>query len=228
MANLNYLSKKLYQYEATPVLLSCNFIVDSTNGNGLGIRSLKGGGVANVYMNTSSSALAGNPNPASGLIMVQLTQTYSRYLGGFGGFVSPLNGSNSTSTTANVANVITSLGTASLAQWRARGLPTGVVPAVGVGFVATSSGVIGGSAAVQLALAGGAGIGDLEVIGDPNQTIISPMPLQPSQIQPIGPSAGGYLLLRCMQNGTLTAPANGSVCSLSFYLSNSSVLTAGQ
>jgi hypothetical protein len=38
-----------------PVLLDCNFIVDPTNGNGLGIRSLKGPGIANVFMHTSAS-----------------------------------------------------------------------------------------------------------------------------------------------------------------------------
>lgn len=49
---------RLYSFGNTPVLIDCNFIVDSTNGNGLGIRSLKGQGVANVYMNTTNSSLA--------------------------------------------------------------------------------------------------------------------------------------------------------------------------
>lgn len=38
-----------------PVLMDCNFIVDSTNGNGLGIRSLNGAGISGVYMKTSAS-----------------------------------------------------------------------------------------------------------------------------------------------------------------------------
>jgi hypothetical protein len=38
-----------------PVRLDCNFIVDSTNGNGFGARSLKGAGIQNVFMNTSAS-----------------------------------------------------------------------------------------------------------------------------------------------------------------------------
>jgi hypothetical protein len=228
MANLNFMSNKLFQYEAYPVLLSCNFVVDPANGNGLGLRNLKGAGIANAYMHTTSTPASGNPNPASGLIMVQLTQPYNRYLGGFSGFVSPLNGTNSTSTTANVANVITVLGTATLAQFQAVGLPKGVTPAIGVGFIATSSAVIGGGAEVQLAATSGSGITNIEVIGDPNATISMPVPLQPGQVQPVGPSAGGYILLRCMDAGTLTAPATGSVCSLSFYLSNSSILTNGQ
>lgn len=44
--------------ESKPVLVSCNFIVDATNGNGLGIRSLKGALVQNVFMNTSASITA--------------------------------------------------------------------------------------------------------------------------------------------------------------------------
>src|SRR5580698_1169620 len=50
--------------------IDCNFIVDSSNGNGLGIRSLKGSGCASVYMHTSATPAAGNPNPASGYILV--------------------------------------------------------------------------------------------------------------------------------------------------------------
>lgn len=38
-----------------PALIDCNFVVDSTNGNGFGVRSLKGAGVANVYMHTTAS-----------------------------------------------------------------------------------------------------------------------------------------------------------------------------
>jgi hypothetical protein len=228
MANLNYLSKKLFQYEAYPVLLSCNFVVDPANGNGLGIRSLKGAGVANVYMHTSATAAGGNPNPAAGYIMVQLTQTYNRYLGGFQGAVTTLSGSPATSTTAHTTYVITALGTATLAQWQAKGLPTGVTPALGASFVATASGTIGGSATVDVASTAGSDYSYIEIVGDPNQTIISPVALQPSQVQPIGPSAGGYLNMRCMLDGSVATPATGSVISLSFYLSNSSILTQGQ
>lgn len=46
---------RFYSFAGQPVLVNCNFIVDSTNGNGLGIRSLKGQGVRDVYMATSAS-----------------------------------------------------------------------------------------------------------------------------------------------------------------------------
>ena len=74
----------------------------------------------------------------------------------------------------------------------------------------------------------GSGITNLEAVGDPTTTISSKLPLPASQVQPIGQVVGGYLLLRCMASGTQTAPAAGSVVSLSFYLSNSSNVTKGQ
>jgi hypothetical protein len=46
---------RVFSFGSQPVLVDCNFIVDSTNGNGLGIRSLKGQGVRQVYMATSAS-----------------------------------------------------------------------------------------------------------------------------------------------------------------------------
>lgn len=38
-----------------PVLIDCNFIVDAANGNGFGVRSLKGQGVSRVYMNSTAA-----------------------------------------------------------------------------------------------------------------------------------------------------------------------------
>lgn len=219
----NYPNNKLYQYEAYPVLLSCNFVVDSTNGNGLGIRSLKGSGIANVFMHTTASPGIGNysmlnPNPASGIIEVVLTNNFNRYLGSMGaGFVSPVSGTPLTATVNHTTYVIVSLGTATLAQWQAVGFPVGMTPAVGAAFVATATGTIGGSAAVETSLS--SGIDSLEVIGDPNQT------LQNSNLYL---NCGGRIMLQCLTSGVLTAPANGSVCGLNFYLSNSSVSVNGQ
>ncbi len=90
---------RIYSFLNRPVIIDCNFIVDSANGNGLGIRSLKGAGVQNVFMHTSASAGRGannylNPNPASGYALIQLQNNYNRYCGGFSGQVSPLSGSN--------------------------------------------------------------------------------------------------------------------------------------
>jgi hypothetical protein len=55
MSNFNYPNSRIYSGHYMPVLIDFNFIVDSTNGNGLGQRSLKGAYVKNVYMHTSAS-----------------------------------------------------------------------------------------------------------------------------------------------------------------------------
>lgn len=88
-----------YSNIVKPIKIDCNFVVDSTNGNGLGIRSLKSNGyVRNVFMNTSATPGSNdgmlNPNPAAGIAMIQLKNNYNTYLGGFSGFVSPVAGSN--------------------------------------------------------------------------------------------------------------------------------------
>ena len=137
-----------------PVLLDCNFVVDSTNGNGLGTRNLKGPAVNEVYMNTSAPlAGSGNPNPEAGIILVQLADNYNRYLSGFAGFSGPT-GSSSTSVVSGVPVIVASLGTSTQAQWLAVGFPAAYLnfatglPNVGASFVPTSSATIGGSAAV--------------------------------------------------------------------------------
>lgn len=217
----NFPSNKLYQYETGTVLLSCNAIVDSTNGNGLGIRSLKGAGIANIFMHTTQTpglgnGLALNPNPAAGIVVVQLQNNYNRYLSGFSGFVSPT-ATTTTSTVSNLTYVIVSLGTATLAQWQAAGVPVGFTPAVGLAFVAKQTATIGGSAAVQVPTA--SLITSIEVVGDPNPS------LQNSNMRVNG---GAQIILQCLSTATKTAPADGSVIGLNFYLSNSSVTVSGQ
>jgi hypothetical protein len=110
---------RVYSFASQPVLIDCNFVVDASNGNGLGIRQLKGQGVRNVFMHTSATPGKGsggylNPNPAPGFALIQLRSNYNRYLGGFSGFVSPTTGGtvaiNSTSLTPGNAYIIGSAG----------------------------------------------------------------------------------------------------------------------
>jgi hypothetical protein len=59
---------RTYSTHTGLTLIDCNFVVDSTNGNGLGIRSLKGPTVNNVFMHTTTEPGLGigglrNPNP---------------------------------------------------------------------------------------------------------------------------------------------------------------------
>lgn len=217
-----------YSNITQPVKIDLNFVVDSTNGNGLGIRSLKSNGyVHNVFMHTSVSPGTNNgqlnPNPASGFASVQLKSNYRYYLGGFSGFVSPLNGSSATSVTNHSIYVIVSLGTATLAQWQAVGVLPGFTPAVGLAFVATSTGSIGGSAAVQQASV--SGITSVEIVGDPNQSINN---------SSIAANSGAYLLVQFLaptnsSTTTLipTAPANNSVVGMSIFMDISSVTIDG-
>lgn len=110
---------KFYSFLSKPVELDLNFVVDSTNGNGLGVRSVKGQGVANVFMHTSASAGKGpngylNPNPAVGFALIELEYNYTRNYGGPINIVPPLTGSNiainGSALTAGQPYVITSVG----------------------------------------------------------------------------------------------------------------------
>lgn len=213
--------------ETSPVLIACNFVVDSTNGNGLGIRSLKGPLVSNIYMHTSATAAAGNPNPASGTIVVQLQDNFNRSLSGFDARVSPVSGSalkiDNSALTANVAYIITTLGDASVAAWHTLGVPAGVTPATGVSFIAASvgAGANTSSSRVMATAAAGTGICSIETVGDPNLSL-SPDPTA-------NQGYGGSMILQCRDYaGAIGAPADGSVISLAFYLSNSSVSVQGE
>lgn len=217
-----------YSNITKPVKLDLNFVVDSANGNGLGIRSLKSNGyVRNVFMHTSTTPGANdgatNPNPAVGFALIQLKSNYNYYLGGFSGFVSQLAGSNLTSTTNHSAYVITSLGTATAAQWTAAGVPAGLTASVGMSFIAIATGTIGGSAAVKVP--GVSGITSVEVVGDPNQSIANAQ---------ISPNGGAYLLVQFLgatDASTTTlipkAPADGAVVGMSIFMDASSVTIDG-
>lgn len=225
MAN-RYFNQYLYSFHRMLVHLDCNFVIDSTNGNGLGIRSLKGPGISQVY-GFSTAPVSGN-NVPSGYLKVFFQDNYFRYYGGFSGFVAP------TSTNVNISSgltsgnvyVIASVGTSTAANWQAVGLPVGITPAVGVAFIATTATPGTGTGVVQTPTATGSLITNVEVVGDPNLTLTS------------NPSGNGYIILRYMApsySGTgpsvpmaVTQPADGSVFGATFMLSNSSVTVQGE
>jgi hypothetical protein len=216
--------KSSYENVAKPMIVNCNFVVDSTNGNGLGIRSLKSNGyIHNVFMHTSASPGSNNgqlnPNPALGYALVQFKNNFNYYLGGFDGEIAPLASSNLTSVTAGSAYVITSLGTTTLAQWQTAGLIAGLVPAVGQAFIAAESSSIGGTGTV-----GAPGVPTTHkvmVVGDPNQSIAN---------SNISQNAGAIIILQFSaptnsSTTTLVAanPADGSTVGLCFRFDGSSV-----
>lgn len=201
-------------------VLDCNFIVDETNGNGLGIRSLdQGGRIASVYMHTSATPAASNPQPAEGYIVVNLQDNYNAYLGGYSGFVAPLSGtpisiSGSSVLTVGAVYIIASLGTSTQANWVAVGVPANIQAAVGVSFIATVTGSGTGTGVVEAPAAAGSNIDHIEVIGDANL-------MNSNGAQVLGAGNGMQIILACYKGNTLTKPANNTVIGLNFYMNNS-------
>lgn len=110
---------KSYSFMSKPVSLDLNFIVDADNTNGLGVRSVKGQGVSNVFMHTSATPGRGpnnylNPNPAAGFALIQLAYNYNELKGGPINLKAPVTGSdlaiNGSALTAGNPYVITSVG----------------------------------------------------------------------------------------------------------------------
>lgn len=216
-----------YSNISQPIEVDCNFTVDSANGNGLGIRSLKSNGwIRNVFMFTSSTPGSNNgalnPNPAAGYALIQFKQNFNIYIGGYSGFVSPVSGTpiNVTSgLSVGGAYIIVSVGTTSLAAWQALGVPAGVTPAVGVSFIAITATVGTGTGVVEVPKAIGSGIEVIDVIGNPNVSVNSN----------IAANGGMYVLVRFLAAtaaGTTTlvatAPQDGSVVGMTFKFDMSS------
>ncbi len=108
---------KFYSFLSKPVLVDLQFTVTPTNG--LGITALKGQGVENVFMYTSTTPTVGpngylNPNPAAGYALIQLSYNYNRFYGGFSGAVSPVTGGelaiDASALTPGLPYVITTVG----------------------------------------------------------------------------------------------------------------------
>jgi len=168
-------------------------------------------------MHTSAPlAGSGNPNPAAGVIVVNLQDNYAHYLGGYSGFVSPLSGTPiSSGMTVGNAYVIVSLGASTQAQWVTAGLNQYIKAAVGVSFIAAATSVAGGGA-VEAPAAAGSNVDHIEVLGDSN--------LMNSNGPAIsGGAAGGMqFILLCYKANVLTAPADNSAIGLNFYMNNAS------
>ncbi len=199
-------------------LLDCNFIVDHTNGNGFGIRSLnKSGRVSTVFMHTTATpgkASNGqtNPNPASGYIIVTLQDNYNRYIAGGAGFVSPPGGAATGAFTVGQAYTIATMGTTTQAQWVAAGLEPQIQAQPNVSFIAQTTSVGGTGTAYPTAYSG---IDHIEVVGDAN--------LMNNVLQGTteGFGVGTTFILACYKNGVLTAPTDNTVIGLTFEMNNS-------
>lgn len=192
---------KYFTNITTPQIVNASFIVDSTNA--LGIRSLKSNGyIESIFMDTSTTpgVVNGvtNPDPLPGYALVTFKNNFNKFIGSFSGQVITPTSTGTTSVTVKNIYVITSLGTTSLAQWRAKGLPAGFTPAVGVAFVATATGALGGTGTVGIP--GVPLATQVSIVGDANTTIRSSAVAQYS---------GAQVLLqfsRLVPSGTIAAP----------------------
>lgn len=210
-----------YSNITQPVEIDCNFIVDAANGNGLGIRSLKSNGyIRNVFMHTSATPGrndgALNPNPAVGYALIQFKNNFNYYLGGFSGEIAPLASTGVTSTTAGAAYVIVTLGTTTLAQFQAAGLPAGLTPSVGQSFIAIATGALGGTG--TLGTPGVPSAYTISVVGDPNQSINN---------SSIAANGGAYVLVQFSAAGSVATPPNSTTVGMCFKFDCSSVTIDG-
>lgn len=171
-------------------------------------------------LSSAGSLAPGNPNPAPGLIVVNLQDDYNRYLGGYAGFAPGVSGVplavNASNLVIGNVYIIVSLGTTTAANWLTLGVPSGIVPAVGVSFIALAVGAGAGSGVVEAPVASGSGIDHIEVIGDPNL------------MNSFGPhiigsvlKGGMQFILACYSGGVLTPPFDNTVIGLNFYMNNS-------
>lgn len=242
MANRNFANSRLYSGHVMPVLIDCDFIVNSSDAAGLGITGLHGPYVQNVFMHTSTTAGAGNsnpatpnmvitnPNPAAGTIIVQFQDAFAKFLTLSSSSIStigtPVKVDNS-AMTVGVAYAISTLGNTTAAQWITLGVPAGVTPAVGVVFVALLVGVAGeantSTSRVAPSAAAGSGIFSIEAMGLPNLTLSPSISAQ---------GFGGQIILQCRKDSAsdapvIAAPADLTLIKLQFILSNSSVSVSG-
>lgn len=203
-----------------PQEVDLTFTVTATNG--LGVTSVKSNGwVERVFMHTSTTPTATNgvtnPNPASGIALIQLKQNFNVFLGMSCNFQAPVSGGAVTTTVANTTYIISVLGTTTAAQWLAVGLPAGFTATVGQVFTAIASQAIGGTGSVKAV--GNSGVAAVEIIGDPNQMIAN---------SSVAANSGAYLALQFFDYaGALVAPTASSICNLKLVFDRSSVTVDG-
>ncbi len=230
MANRAFMNfGHMYANLTAPVMVSCNFVVDADNANGLGISDLKSNGyVKNVYMHTSETPADGSPNPDEGIILIQLQDNYVSLINTMSSIQSPLTGSEiatilaGSPLTVGQPYVITTLGNTTTAEWQALGLPAGLTPAVGMGFTALIVGI--GTHSGKVKAVGVSGISSIESFGQTD------LELGPQGVS----NQGGWIMLRTLgaTSSSVTtnipvAPAEDSKISITLLLDNSSVTVDG-
>jgi hypothetical protein len=158
---------------------------------------------------------------AAGTTTVTVTSTQTNPYGPIG---TPSDGIIPTTFTFAAVNYSTNL-----QDWQAVGLPPGIVPAVGVAFIASAVGyATGGGSTGTVQVPGVTGISEISVVGNPTLSL-SPIPMGGS------PNTGGLILLQFLgptSSGVTTpiavAPANNSIIQFGFFVEAASVIIAGE
>lgn len=201
MANRNWLNgQKLYTNLAAPTMINLQFEVDPTDPTG--IANLKSNGLVKaVYMHSSDGSPVG-PNPANGVIVVQLQDNYASMINMESSLVSPASGSDlsvraaDTALTVGQPYVISVLGAATAANWITLGVPSGITPAVGVMFIAQATGA-GTNSVSKVQAITKSGISSVELMGDP-QAMLGPQGVS---------NQGAWLFLQCVSDSTASTAA---------------------
>lgn len=154
--------------------MDCQFVVAAADAAGKGITGLSGAPCASVYMHTSATPSAANPNPNNGTILVNLSSQLYQYLNGYAQFQAPLGslniGVSTSGSSIGTPYIIQSVGTTSQVGWQTLGLPTGIVAAASVAFIATATITVPGTGLMDTAATSGSGISLVDLVGDPSLT----------------------------------------------------------
>lgn len=177
--------------------IKATFVVNSTDSDGFGITGLEAQGIDNIYMHTSATPDAGNPNPIAGYILAKLSQGFASFQSLQSTVTPPQSGSSLLVASAGLSvgsvYVITILGTTSQAQWEILGVPHGFTAALGFAFVALATSCTG-TGAVQIPKIGGTAIVSINPVGNPS-------------VGSLDDGSGGSILLACYKaGGTVAAP----------------------
>lgn len=164
----------------------------------------------------------------TGVYQVKLSDSYNRLLDFQCSAEEPVGtpATIASGLTSGLAYSITTVGDASLADWHSVGLPVGVVPAVGVSFVATSTGS-GNATTARVAPVAGTSTADAQVynlFGNPDLTVNCSVPGNAGAAK----QAGYFLFVVRSGVGVVTDPPSGAKLKLSMHLRNSSVKGKGE
>lgn len=169
--------------------------------------NLQGGGIYSITHLTT------------GTYLVTLEDNYNKFLYADFNFITTAVTGGAITAGSFVTNTLYQIVTVGTTNYNLVGLPTNIVAAPGMTFVATGAG--SGTGTVKaIALSG---IIDVEIVGDPNLTI-SPTPSTTINTSP----AGSFIIQTLNTSGAAADPVSGSIMEFIILVRNSSVKGKGE